>query len=422
MSQLGFRSGLMVPAYPALDDAQDVEDIITDEAGLRPPHGTAPRVSMVVEDGAFVAQGAPVACHSTQTDICFVAPMPGRVARTELLSGHRLSEIVLFREGGGDSITHDTTDAQTEAGLRRLMQRAGFWPRIGRRPFGGMPNAAERPAAIFILAADTRPHAPDPRRALEGHEDAFRRGCRALSRLTEGPVLLCQAPGPALADKDDAPRLQVVITGPRHPQASAGLLVHAEYPAGIATPVWDVNAEDVAALGDLLHTGALPQTRLVHVGGSALKTGRMVRTQIGADLRALTFRHVRPGPHRLWSGSSLDGHAARWLAPRHRQVTAFTPQAPDGAPHWLVAALTRSARPKPMIPTAALDQAFAGRLPAAVFLRALSAGDDETALKMGVLSLLEEDVALADYVLGAEAHLAVLLRGMLERIKTEFAA
>lgn len=59
MSQLGFRSGLMVPAYPALDDAQDVEDIITDEAGLRPPHGTAPRVSMVVEDGAFVAQGAP---------------------------------------------------------------------------------------------------------------------------------------------------------------------------------------------------------------------------------------------------------------------------------------------------------------------------------------------------------------------------
>lgn len=75
-----------------------------------------------------------------------------------------------------------------------------------------------------------------------------------------------------------------------------------------------------------------------------------------------------------------------------------------------------------MIPTAALDQAFAGRLPAAVFLRALSAGDDETALKMGVLSLLEEDLALADYVLGAEAHLAVLLRGMLERIKTEFAA
>jgi Na+-transporting NADH:ubiquinone oxidoreductase subunit A len=69
-----------------------------------------------------------------------------------------------------------------------------------------------------------------------------------------------------------------------------------------------------------------------------------------------------------------------------------------------------------------LDQAFAGRLPAAAFLRALSSGDDETALKMGILSLLEEDVALADYVLGAEMQLAILLRDMLERIKTEFAA
>jgi Na+-transporting NADH:ubiquinone oxidoreductase subunit A len=41
---------------------------------------------------------------------------------------------------------------------------------------------------------------------------------------------------------------------------------------------------------------------------------------------------------------------------------------------------------------------------------------------MGILSLLEEDVALADYVLGAEMQLAILLRDMLERIKTEFAA
>ena len=412
----------MVPAYPALDEAQDVEDITTEEAGLRPQTGTAPRVAILVEDGDLVAQGAPVAHHSKQPDICFVAPMPGRVARIDLMSGHRLSEIVIFREDGGDHVIHDTADAQTEVGLRRFMQRTGFWPRIGRRPFGGMPDASERPAAVFISASDTRPHAPDPRRALAGHEDAFRRGCRALSWLTDGPLILFQAPGPALVDTKDAPRLRVVTTGPRHPQAAAGLLIHAEFPADIATPVWDLAAEDVAALGTLLETGFLPQKRLVHVGGSALKTGRLVRTQIGADLRALTFRHVKPGPHRLWSGSPLDGHPARWLGPRDRQVTAFAPDAKAGAPHWLVAALTRSARPKPMIPTAALDQAFAGRLPSAAFLRALSSGDDETALKMGILSLLEEDVALADYVLGAEMQLAILLRDMLERIKTEFAA
>ena len=68
------------------------------------------------------------------------------------------------------------------------------------------------------------------------------------------------------------------------------------------------------------------------------------------------------------------------------------------------------------------DTAFGAALPAAVFVRALCSGDDEMAMKLGVLSLLEEDVALADYVLGGEAQLKDLLRAMLARIRTEFTA
>ncbi len=403
-------------------NGRDVEDVITEEAGIRPPQGASPRVSIEVEEGAVVAQGAPVARGRDDPDLCFVAPMPARVARIGLLQGHRLSEIVFFREPGGDSVTHEISRAGSEQGLRRLMQRAGVWPWLRRRPFGGMPDAAERPAAIFVMATDTRPFAPDPRLALEGREEAFGRGLRALGLLTDGPVILCQRPGTALIDGADAQQVRVVFSGPRHPQGAPGLRVHALCPAGIDTPVWDVHAEDVAALGALLGSGQLPMTRLVSVGGSALRESRMVRTQAGADLRGLTFRHVLPGPHKLWSGSLLDGHPAQWLATRHRQVTALPRDTSRARPHWLVAALTRSASPRPVIPTAALDQAFGGMLPAAAFVRALSSGDDETAMKMGVLSLLEEDIALADYVLGGDAYLPALLRGMLERIRTEFAA
>jgi len=163
-------------------------------------------------------------------------------------------------------------------------------------------------------------------------------------------------------------------------------------------------------------------TRLVSVGGAALREARLVHTQPGADLRGLTHRIVQPGPHVVLSGSPLDGHAAHWLAPRHRQVTAL-PRPPQAKPqHWFVAALTRHAMPKPMIPNAALDQSFAASLPAAAFVRALTSGDDETAMKMGLLSLLEEDVALADYVLGRDLHLPEVLRAMLDRIRAAFAA
>lgn len=418
-----FLSGLNLNLASPPPGASEPEDAVTEEAGLRPPSGGPLRVEVLVKEDEIVAQGAPLARLRDAPAICLVAPMPGRIARISLGPGHVLSEIVLFRETGGDVARHPAADVRSDRDMRRLMQNAGIWPWLRRRPFGGMPRENERPAGILVMAADTRPLAPDPRQAIAGREEAFERGLAALTVLTDGPVFVCTRRGPPLVPRDVGQgRIRAVDCGPRHPQGLAGIRIHDVAPATIEAPVWDLHAEDVAALGDLLDTGIVPMTRLVSVAGAALREARLVRTQPGADLRGLTHRFLKPGAHVLMSGSPLDGHAARWLAPRHRQVSVQSRHDAATPPHWLVSALTRSARPKPVIPTAALAQAFGAALPAATFVRALSSGDDETAIKLGVLSLLEEDVALADYVTGGEAHLARLLRGMLDRIRTELAA
>lgn len=420
---LRFDPGLTLPVRTAFNGAPEPEVALTEEAGVRPPLGQSLRVTPLVSEGDLVAQGAPVACLRDAPGIRFVAPMPGRVARIGLKPGHKLAEIVLFREEGGDVLQHPTNEAGPAPALRRLMQAAGLWPWLRRRPFGGMPDGGERPAAIVVMAADTRPLAPDPRLALAGREAGFGRGLDALTILTDGPVLVVAQPGAALFEAGlSGGRVREVVCGTRHPQGLAGLRIHDLCPAGLDAPVWDIHAEDVAALGDLLNTGIVPMTRLVSVAGEALRAGRLVRTQPGADLRGLTHRVLKPGAHRLLSGSPIDGHAAHWLAPRHRQVSAMPRTGARATQHWLIAALTRSGSPKPIIPTAALTQAFGAALPAAAFVRALSSGDDDMAMNLGILSFLEEDMALADYVLGGEAHLAPLLRGMLDRIRKEYAA
>lgn len=418
-----FGSGLTPRfASPPVDAADPVE-VITQEAGIRTSIGQTLRITALVKEDELVNQGAPLARLRDMPHVQFVAPMPGRVARISLQPGRKLSEIVLFRETGGDVVRHDHANATTEPDLRHLMQNAGLWPWLRRRPFGGMPADDERPAAIVVMAVDTRPFAPDPRQALADRHEAFARGLQALTLLTDGPVLVCQQSGPPLFEAGLADgRVRAVACGARHPQGSAGFRIHALAPATIETPVWDIHAEDVAALGDLLTAGVLPMTRLVRVAGAGLRESRLIRTQPGADLRELTHRAVAPGAHMLMSGSPLDGHEAHWLAPRHRQITVLPRQQKGKPPHWFVAALTHSGLPKPVIPTAALTHAFGAALPAVPFVRALSSGDDEMAMKLGVLSLLEEDLGLADYVLGGEAQLAELLRGMLDRIRTEFAA
>lgn len=422
MPALKVRAGL-TPTFPSPPQRdRGPTDVITQEAGIRTSSGQTLRITPLVKEDDLVAQGAPVACLRDAPQIQFVAPMPGRIARISLKPGRKLSEIVMFHEAGGEVVQHDGAGATTDHALRDLMQSAGVWPWLRRRPFGGMPAADERPSAIVVMAIDTRPFAPDPRQALAGREEAFAHGLQALASLSDGPVFVCHAPGPALFERglgDGQVRAEACT--PRHPQGSAGLRIHALAPATTETPVWDIHAEDVAALGDLLSTGILPMSRLVRVAGSGLRESRLVRAQPGADLRELTLRAVAPGAHVLMSGSPLDGHEAHWLAPRHRQITVLPRPQNDKPPHWFVAALTRSGLPKPVIPTAALTQAFGAALPAVALVRALSAGDDEMAMKLGALSMLEEDVGLADYVLGGQSDLAELLRGMLDRIQTELA-
>ncbi|MDA7430953.1 Na(+)-translocating NADH-quinone reductase subunit A [Primorskyibacter aestuariivivens] len=421
MAFLSTGAGLN-PEFQSPLEVSGTTDVITEEAALCPPVGPAVRVTPLVQEDEVVARGSAVACLRHNPEICFTAPIAGRVARITLQPGRLLSEIVLFRDDGAGVETHDPKLAETDAGLRRLMQSAGVWPWLRRRPFGGMPAQGETPSAILVMAADTRPLSPDPVEALGGREEDLARGFGALARLTNGPVVFCTHGDAAPWRSFASGRIQIAERGTRHPQASAGICVHGLCPAGLDTPVWDIHAEDVAALGTLLRTGILPMNRLVRIAGAGLREARRLRTHPGADLRQLTRRIAAPGAHVILSGSPLDGHAAHWLAPRHRQVTVLPRYEAPRRQHWLVSALTETAGAGPAIPTAALTQAFGAVLPAAPFIRALEAGDDETAMNLGLLSLLEEDVALADYVLCHGGQLMAQLRAMLDRIRREYAA
>lgn len=423
MNFFGQTAGL-TPDFASPPPGVGVEDVVTEEAGLRPPDGAPVRITALVREGETVARGAAIACLRHAPDINLVAPISGRVARIELLPGAKLSEIVIFREPGDTVQRHAIGGTDAPGGLRRLLQEAGAWPLIRRRPFGGMPEAGEAPSAIVVMAADTRPFAPDPADALRGQEDAFGRGLAALARLTTGTVhVICLRGSDIAVDVTRADgRIRKVTCIDRHPQGAAGIRIHDLCPAGLDAPVWDIHAEDVAAIGSLLETGELPMRRLVRVAGAALREGRMLRTHPGADLRQLTQRLMERGSHLILSGSPLDGQPAHWLGPRDRQISVLPRPPAQDRPHWLIAALTRSATAKPVIPTTALTQAFGAALPATPFIRALSAGDDEAAMRLGVLSFLEDDLALVDYALNEGGGLTAQLRAMLDRIRTEFAA
>lgn len=413
-----FSAGLILP-FSAPPSAQ-TDTHLTDEAALIPDHGEALRVELLVTEGVTVAQGQPLMRLRDTPEIAMVAPMAGQVARVEMRPGRQLSQVVLFHDVGGGRHRFDTAvAADGPDGLRVLLQKSGVWRSFRSRPFGRAPRAGELPAAIFVMGVDSRPDAAAPMLALAGREEDLERGLAALAGLAQTSLFFCEPRGGRYGGRVPS-QIARIQAGTTHPQGLAGHLIHRHFPARIAVPIWDIAAEDVADLGTLLATGYLPATRLVAVAGDALRETRFVRCQPGADLRGLTQSLVRPGPHDLLSGPILEGRAARWLGPRDRQVTVLSRAVQSRTRHWFGAALAQAAIGIPIIPTAALEQAMGGgAFPAAALIRALATGDAETFTRLGGLSLVEEDLALADYATGARPRLANQLRAMLTRIAEE---
>lgn len=415
-----FSAGLILPLSGRSVAQVDPPVCLTDEAALVPEHGEELRVQLLVEENARVAQGQPLMRLRQAPGITLVAPMAGRVARIDLAPGRRLKQLVLFRDPEGDRHRCDTTHAQgSRDALRTLLQESGLWRAFRSRPFGRIPRPEENPSAIFVMAVDSRPGAARPDLAVIGREDDLERGLAALARFVDAAVYFVEAR--ALHYHGAIPpgvtRLQ---SGVRHPQGLAGFHIHRQCPARVGATVWDIAVEDVADLGRLLASGYLHPTRVVALSGAALRESRLVRCQPGADLRGLTQPYVRPGPHDVLAGSFLDGRPAHWLGPRDHLVTVLGRAPSPRARHWFGAALERAAHKAPIIPTAALEQSMGGgALPAAALVRALAAGDAETFTRLGGLSLVEEDLALADYATGARPRLANQLRALLDRIAQE---
>nr|WP_253949041.1 Na(+)-translocating NADH-quinone reductase subunit A [Mangrovicoccus sp. HB161399] len=407
-------------AQPESAGGTEPETVLTEEASLLASLAEDLRVEPLAAEGTVLAQGAPLLRLRNPAGTVLAAPMAGRVGHLELGPGHRLRRVTLFREPAAGRHRHVLPGDAAAGPLRELLKASGLWSAFRSRPFGRMPGPEDVPAAIFAMALDTRPGAPDPVRAVAGAEEAFARGLAALQCLASEQVFLCRAEGPARLP--EPPGVRVVTARALHPWGLAGFQIHRHFPAAIGRPVWDIAAEDVAAIGELLETGMLRETRLVSVAGGALRDARLVRTQAWADLRGLAQGHLKPGRNVILSGSVLEGRESRWLLPRDRQATVALPADPRRRTHWFLRALKGASRPLPLIPTAAVEHALGGVVPAMPLLRALSAGDGEAAARLGALSLLEEDLALADYVTCAEPRLSGLLGGLLQRIEAEEAA
>jgi len=439
----GYDIRLLGEAEPRFLDLEQPRLFALKPADL---HGVAPIPKLELKEGERVDAGQPVFFDRSMPDVRYCSPVSGEVVEIRRGAKRRIDEIVVradstiaFREFPGI----DPGTASGEQIVERLLQ-CGGWALIRQRPFNVVPDPRVAPRDIFVSCFDTAPLAPSAEMLIEGSEDAFQFGLRTLARLTKGNVHLGVSPDSGdVFRKAEGVRIHT-FAGP-HPAGNAGVQIHHIQPIAKGDIVWTVKPQDVAVIGRLARDGIFDARRTLAVtGAEALRTGYF-KTRIGASIQSLVDGNLARDRVRFISGNVLTGKRIApdgFLGLFDDQVTVIEEGDRPEFLGWLVPSY-----PRPSISRAFLSALFPQRsyransnkhgelrafvmtgeyervVPMDIYpqhlIKSILYQDFDRMEGLGIYEVVEEDLALCEFVCTSKQPVQKILREGLDAIRRE---
>ncbi|TYL47496.1 Na(+)-translocating NADH-quinone reductase subunit A [Marinomonas sp. IMCC 4694] len=408
-------------------------------------HGMKP--TMLVAEGDKVKKGQVIFTDKKTDGVKYTAPAAGTIMAINR-GARRVFQSVVIRVEGNESETFAAYSGSELKSLERSkvvsnLVDSGLWTAFRTRPFSKVPEVASVPNSIFVTAIDTNPLAASPEVVLADQAEAFADGLTVLTRLTEGSVFLCKAPGAKIPTTSD---VTVEEFSGVHPAGLAGTHIHFLDPVNDKKTVWSINYQDVIAVGKLFVTGELSVDRVVALAGPQVKKPRLLRTQVGASLDGLLNGELSSGENRVISGSVLSGRNAHgpfaYLGRYHNQVSVLEEGRERQMMHYLRAGVekhsimnvffskltgkksfdmttTTNGSDRTMLPLGNFERVMPLDILPTQLLRALVVNDTEQAQKLGALELDDEDLALCTYSCSGKFEYGPILRDCLTLIENE---
>ncbi|MPY22770.1 Na(+)-translocating NADH-quinone reductase subunit A [Shewanella psychropiezotolerans] len=406
--------------------------------GLRP--------TMKIKVGDKVKKGQIIFEDKKNLGVKYTALASGTISEVNRGAQRVLQSVVIDIEGE-ESVSFAKYGAAELASLDSQLVRdnlieSGLWTALRTRPFSKAPAVDSTAAGIFVTAIDTQPLAADPEVVIGTQKADFENGLKVLSRLTEGKVFVCKAPGADIP----AANAQVEEFAGKHPAGLVGTHIHFLLPASVNRTVWHVGYQDVIAIGQLFTTGELNTQRVVAIAGPKASKPRLVRTQLGASFTELTANETLDGDVRVVSGSVLSGRTAigphAYLGRFHLQVSMLEEGREQEFIGWAMPgsdkfSITRSflghlspsrlfnmttstgGSDRAMVPIGNYERVMPLDILPTMLLRDLVSGDSDGAVTLGALELDEEDLALCTVVCPGKYDYATYLRDCLDTIVRE---
>ena len=400
--------------------------------------GLLPR--LLVREGDKVLAGSPILADKKSPEILFASPVSGTV--TEIVRGEK-RKLLEVRIKADESQEYVDFGSRKVAGLsageiKEALLKSGLWPAFIQRPYGIIANPEVRPKAIFISAFTTAPLAASTEYAFRDEMDYIQTAINAISKLTDGGVHVSLNS----SNYSGTPfhKLENVVFH----------VFSGKHPAGnVGETVWTVSPLMLAAIGKLFATGKYDMSRLVAVTGPEASAPCYVQGIAGMQMDCIAdFRKDKTAETRFISGDVLTGtnvgehgflgfydnqvtlieegnkyEMLGWAKPFRTSLFSFS--------HTYFSWLTPNKKyemdtnlhggPRAFV----MSDVYGKVLPMDIYpvylIKACLAGDIDKMEKFGIYEVLEEDLALCEYVCPSKVEIQSILSDGINLMMKEMA-
>jgi Na+-transporting NADH:ubiquinone oxidoreductase subunit A len=416
--------------------------------GLSPSSfpGITPKVA--VKEGDHVLAGEPLFVNKACPEMGFASPVSGTVKA--VVRGARRKVLMVTVEADAEQQAHDYGKADaasldSEAVKNKLLE-AGLFGYINQMPYAVVASPQTQPDGIFVSALRDMPLACDFEFELQGNEEAFKTGLKALARIA--PVHLgtgAEQTAPTLTSVEGVDLN--VFDGPC-PAGNVDVQINHISPMSKDKTVWTVDPTAVIFIGRLFLTGKVDLTRTIAVAGSRVKSPAYTDVKVGTPLKDILNGRLSQEEHiRIINGNPLTGthdtldgflgaHTSEvtvipegddvnetlgWIMPRTKEFSVnhsyFSWLFGKKKTYDLDARIKGGERH--MIMSGEYDKVLPMDIYAEYLIKAIIAGDIDKQEQLGIYEVAPEDFALAEFVDSSKLPLQKIVREGLDILRKE---
>ena len=417
----------------------------TDFLGIKRP-------KVLVQEGDTVKAGTPILYCKTQENIKYVAPVSGEIAEIVRGEKRKLLEVRILADKKTEYESFNKFSVSELSKLdkeeiKQIMCDSGVWPNIIQRPYGVVPNPEDEPRDIFISGFDSSPLAPEFDFLYQGQESFIQAGIDIMNKLIPGQV--------HFSINSDAELSQVFanlknislhkISGP-HPVGNVGVQIHHIKPIGKGDLVWTTTPFGLAQIGKLFLEGRFDARKNIALTGPVVKNPQYYKVIQGTNVKKILEGNTVSDNARVISGNALTGERIPkdgYLGFYHNQITVLEEGNQPVLLGWIIPTLNELSSQRALGLLSFLNSKnkeynlntntrgdkrafvlsgeFEKVLPMDIYptylFKAILAEDYDEMEALGIYEVIEEDVALCEFIDVSKHNIQQILRQGLELLQ-----